>query len=40
MRKFLSGLFIIMAFSSLALADNSRLGIVSDEDFKKVGVSQ
>lgn len=40
MRKFLSGLFVMMAFSSLALADNSGLGIVSDEDFKKVGVSQ
>ena len=40
MRKFFSGLFIMMAFSSLALADNSGLGIVSDEDFKKVGVSQ
>lgn len=39
MRKFLSSLFIV-AISSLALANNEGLGIVSDEDFKKVGVSQ
>lgn len=39
MRKFLSSLFIL-AISSLALANNDGLGIVSDEDFKKVGVSQ
>lgn len=39
MRKFLSSLFIV-AVSSLALANNDGLGIVSDEDFKKVGVSQ
>lgn len=39
MRKFLSSLFIL-AISSLAFANNDGLGIVSDEDFKKVGVSQ
>lgn len=39
MRKFLSSVFVVI-FSSLVFANNDGLGIVSDEDFKKVGVSQ
>ena len=39
MRKFLSSVFVVI-FSSLVFANNDGLGIVSDEDFRKVGVSQ